>query len=853
VIAGGRGRGTKPLMKKTVDYYHSQDDLNGDEFRFFANDNLTEAEVIEFIFKKEGIAQSAINKEKTPSTNTAENFTNSTAVLLDILKDVDNPTIAVVTSPPLLMRAKATAKKLWDDQVAEFGWNIKKFQTYPMSVAGLSNQELVDFMGYVAGDPEKYRQQYKNLNANSELKGTQVENNPNVKSVPLKKNDWARLSVLKQSFTQFLDTMSVSYDTNENHLKVDGAMIGQQNAITLNLDYQKVVAQSAKNKRVNYGVTVVAGHPFSGEAQDKIQGWSDEISRVTNGKFTLNADFVHASVGAIFRSQDDPISDEQRSVVDMEAIRHDVLPKALPYTINFTEVFLSDGKEGNLVLKGQAIGGNLNEIKRQLAEHGASLKWSTDADPDKPVNVFVTLGHINDEVLASFTEGEARALKNWIDRHKSIEPFSVNIDHLKIVTYKQRELKEMITADEEIPTVSRSLVNVMQERFDVLKRKSVSAVVYDLDYTLTKDKKITPELMGVIFKQRQLGVPVLIVTGRMYDPSPENREHGSTGLVDAQRDFYEFLEEKGVDENLRHEILSGLYFSSENGSVFINGFLSHENGFQRYDHWLSNKLGVNFNNDEERLKESLRSFTHSGVKRSMAKERSYTLYVDNRDVVLNVRESVIKYLKSQSLWDESKIVVSVTENTVEISFYNVTKAIAIDFIKEVGGAQEDEESVVLSIGDNGHAKGNDFPMLDRVGGLSNQLYDADNDKMIALSLLSGRELATPTTLWAVRQFKYKTKTGEAKALDFALVTNNAIDFVGDVGRSTGGVDFNAANLELDEFGDLSDQYFTTMPDIDPNTVQSVTTVITHIQIIPNFSLLLGKIEDKKIGDSALLL
>jgi len=222
VIAGGRGRGTRPLIDKVLAYYENFDSAeNG--LTQLQKDKLmqaetVEADVIRIIFEKEGIPLRMIYKESRPSSNTRENFLNSHPVIESLVNNLEQtPVVAVVTSPPLLLRAKATAEKIWKDS----GWNIIKIRPYQMHINSLTDSELIQFLGYVAGYPEAYRKMHERLNQNSEFQGTQTINNPNVHTVELTDDEWNLLSDLKKSFYAFLQLQeNLIYDEKKNILTI---------------------------------------------------------------------------------------------------------------------------------------------------------------------------------------------------------------------------------------------------------------------------------------------------------------------------------------------------------------------------------------------------------------------------------------------------------------------------------------------------------------------------------------------------------------------------------------------------------------------------------------------------------
>lgn len=224
IVAGGRGRGTLPLIDSIVKLYKPKGKISKQEENFLYRNDIYETDIMEFVFKKEGIDLNFVSKEEKPSKNTAENFTNSIVPLKRAVQGIQNPVIAIVTSPALLLRIRATAEKQWE----QFKWTIKTLRTYRLDLAELSTDELIERLGYIVGYPEGYRKKFSGLNPYSELKGTQTENNPSVKNVTLTKDDWRVLEETEKAFKEFLDSLTVRYDEKQERLKVTEDRISKQ-------------------------------------------------------------------------------------------------------------------------------------------------------------------------------------------------------------------------------------------------------------------------------------------------------------------------------------------------------------------------------------------------------------------------------------------------------------------------------------------------------------------------------------------------------------------------------------------------------------------------------------------------
>ncbi len=214
VITGGRGKVTISLVENVIEYYTMMGNITNVEKKYLKGENIYETDCLEFVFRKENIPLEFVEKEDKPSQTTAQNFANSLNPLKKIIGYKSNPVIVIITSPPLLLRAKATALKAWKD----YGWQVKTLQTYRLNLEELSDDRLIEAFGFLCGYPQKYRDIYPNLNPYNELRRSQAENNPHVETIPLTAGDWQILEDTQITFEGFLDAIQVSYDKERNRL-----------------------------------------------------------------------------------------------------------------------------------------------------------------------------------------------------------------------------------------------------------------------------------------------------------------------------------------------------------------------------------------------------------------------------------------------------------------------------------------------------------------------------------------------------------------------------------------------------------------------------------------------------------
>ncbi|MCB9799283.1 MAG: hypothetical protein H6757_00810 [Candidatus Omnitrophica bacterium] len=227
VIAGGRGRGTVPLIDNVLAHYG---DALPQPIRDWleqgrSDDEFYENAVLQRIFTEvEGVDADSIRIEVQPSKRSIENFTFSAPVVRDWVTELGltSPEIAIVTSPPLLRRIGWVAKKGWDGDVApdehSDGWKIRRFKAYDINLSEMDDQQLVDLVSYVTGYPDTYGKLYPDLGSwsegYSELEGIEALNLED----DLSRLDWTELASVRASNKAFLDAQQVTYDDTTNRL-----------------------------------------------------------------------------------------------------------------------------------------------------------------------------------------------------------------------------------------------------------------------------------------------------------------------------------------------------------------------------------------------------------------------------------------------------------------------------------------------------------------------------------------------------------------------------------------------------------------------------------------------------------
>ena len=245
VVAGGFGRGTYPLITRVLQHYGDKISGNDKEWMQRSLDDgidvaekITEADVMMIVLKLEGVSCEIVREEKSEgawSKNTLQNFLFTRNPIAGIVAGRSNPSVAVVTRPDLLLRAYATASGAWLDDIEAGGWQVKRCRMYDVDAAQLSDDELIELVGYTAGYPAKYLEMFFRGTpffynyTNSEIRGITIEHNETVAKIPdssqasKKLAEYVRKGVplrddVKARLEKFLDTGDVAIDRKKNTL-----------------------------------------------------------------------------------------------------------------------------------------------------------------------------------------------------------------------------------------------------------------------------------------------------------------------------------------------------------------------------------------------------------------------------------------------------------------------------------------------------------------------------------------------------------------------------------------------------------------------------------------------------------
>lgn len=551
----------------------------------------------------------------------------------------------------------------------------------------------------------------------------------------------------------------------------------ERNAEILGLDLAKVEELTKKNAKTNYGATVVAGHPITGTSGNILTRWREEILAVTNGKFRINSDFSHATVGAMLRSQDQPVKEENLSKVDFEKVIQ-AIEMAQGYKIHFKKVAFSDGCEGNIILVGEVEGGGLSHLQKSFMEAGFDLKWKVP-EAGKAAKVFVTLGQINVNTLSALNEEETQNLKQWVKEHSEIkEPMIFEVNEVRLALYTQRMLEFTVAPDIHFVLGSKSSISKDElkqailnafnhhSRFENLKQCSWYGILTDIDYSLTDENRIVPdEAISNIAKKLKGRVRIGFTTSRAYEINPSLRRFNASGKqVGGARDVKEVVDRIRAALGVDQWALNYIDVFPEDSSYGFN--VGNPNII--YDFGASSPVGSAESqqafyqtifpilNDYYRDKYQVR---YQDLAAIIFKSRTITVQIPRANEV-GLDKVFISHLESQilSFFTSRKIEVefSWSGESIEIKPKGANKGLSIQKFGELL-----EGKPFITLDDQGQTGGNGEILINREGGISLDRFDTDNPHVVAASLLSGQK-GVGAWLFAVNQLKFLASNESAR-------------------------------------------------------------------------------------------
>lgn len=137
----------------------------------FVVKGATEAHVLEYILRKEGIDSKYIHLEEVPSADTRLNFENN----IELIKKLSGGTgksvnIGIVTAPYKLLRAGVVSQVEWAGNPNSRNFRPVRVKVYDIDASNMQPHDLINTLHIVIGGSQKYRRKYAFLFKSSELR-----------------------------------------------------------------------------------------------------------------------------------------------------------------------------------------------------------------------------------------------------------------------------------------------------------------------------------------------------------------------------------------------------------------------------------------------------------------------------------------------------------------------------------------------------------------------------------------------------------------------------------------------------------------------------------------------------------
>ncbi|NQT22412.1 MAG: hypothetical protein HQ579_03120, partial [Candidatus Omnitrophica bacterium] len=263
-------------------------------------------------------------------------------------------------------------------------------------------------------------------------------------------------------------------------------------------------------------------------------------------------------------------------------------------------------------------------------------------------------------------------------------------------------------------------------------------------------KEIDPEAIKMLIEWREYGRPVVLASGREFKWTGGGRGEGIDFETELLR-IHRYIDENESLRTKKDEILSGLYVMSENGLCIYDG---KGDRLKKAEDKVFSELGITISETENKRLTDL--FANLDLKEygfrenevsTWEKERSFTFIMDEvQDRVPAFAEQLRERFK-----DERGIRILEFDKGVDITFYPADKSACYVFLEKILGIESDEKGNIIFTDDSCQKGGNGNPAAaGRIGGLSTDKFDPYDNRMIALSLISGQTPGLRTLLWAMR-------------------------------------------------------------------------------------------------------
>jgi hypothetical protein len=205
--------------------------------------------------------------------------------------------------------------------------------------------------------------------------------------------------------------------------------------VVLNLDPAQVADLIRKNSGISYGLTIVAGLPFSPEATGVLAAVQRQVEEWLPGRFRwYGPDHLHASIYAPLRSQDRPLRREDLPP-DLDGFARDlrdVIAGWPPFTLALAGVQL--GPDGALIVGEDSLE---SRLVSRLSRHPQA------AAPKHARGLATVIGFLG--APEPFRSGEERVqFEGELAGLRDVEIGPTAVDRLWLVHYDHRTLSHII-------------------------------------------------------------------------------------------------------------------------------------------------------------------------------------------------------------------------------------------------------------------------------------------------------------------------------------------------------------------------------------------------------------------------
>jgi 8-oxo-dGTP pyrophosphatase MutT (NUDIX family) len=202
---------------------------------------------------------------------------------------------------------------------------------------------------------------------------------------------------------------------------VTGYLRGLLSAQELGQDLGRAALLDGMNRANSYGMTLVAGHPFSeiGILQDVVVSLRRGLSVASHGRIPDFGDKSHSTLAPLVRSKATPVNPDDLTRVDLNAVLA-TLAATSPLELEIESVSFGDLRDGSIVMTLRQVGepGALQKLREKLMAAGLPFKFSPEQTGDR---MYIQLSLIGPEAFAKMTESEIASVRSWMEFHSDLK------------------------------------------------------------------------------------------------------------------------------------------------------------------------------------------------------------------------------------------------------------------------------------------------------------------------------------------------------------------------------------------------------------------------------------------------